>query len=74
VRRPQGIYLGNRSAFATVVAGPSPVTGVIELDIIYTTATQDGRLFYLITMAPEDEVDKYNPTFDYIVKSVRLAR
>jgi hypothetical protein len=74
IRRPQGIYLGNLPAFATVVAGPSPVTGVMELDIIYTTATRDGRLFYLITMAPEDEIDKYNPAFDHIVASIRLAR
>lgn len=74
VRRPQGISFGNRPAFATVVAGPSPVTGVRELDIIYTTATRDGRLFYLITMAPESEVDKYNPTFDRIIASVRLDR
>lgn len=74
VRRPQGIYLGNLPAFATVVAGPSPVTGVTELDIIYTTATRDGRLFYLITMAPEDEIDRYNPAFDHVVQSIRLAR
>jgi hypothetical protein len=74
VRRQQGIHLGNLPAFATVVAGPSPVTGVMELDIIYTTATRDGRLFYLITMAPEDEIEKYNPTFDHIVSSIRLAR
>jgi Zn-dependent protease with chaperone function len=74
IRRPQGIYLGSLPAFATVVAGPSPVTGVRELDIIYTTSTRDGRLFYLITMAPEDEIEKYNPTFDHILNSVRLAR
>ncbi len=74
VRSPQGISFGNRPAFATVVAGPSPITGVREIDIIYTTQTRDGRLFYLITMAPENEVDKYNPTFDRIVKSVRLDR
>jgi beta-barrel assembly-enhancing protease len=73
-RSPQGIYLGNRQAFATVVAGPSPVTGVRELDVIYTTATADGRLFYIITMAPEDEIEKYNPVFDHIIGSVRLAR
>lgn len=73
VRRPQGIYLGNLPAFATVVAGPSPVTGVMELDIIYTAATRDGRLFYLITMAPEDEIESYNPTFDRMVASIRLA-
>jgi beta-barrel assembly-enhancing protease len=74
IRRPQGIYLGNLPALATVVAGPSPVTGVMELDIIYTAATRDGRLFYLITMAPEDEVDKYNPAFDRMLGSVRLTR
>ncbi|HKS27879.1 MAG TPA: M48 family metallopeptidase [Pyrinomonadaceae bacterium] len=74
VRRPQGIQLGNLPAFATVVAGPSPVTGVMELDIIYTAATRDGRLFYLITMAPEDEVERYNATFDRMVASIRLAR
>lgn len=74
VRRPQAINFGGRQGFATVVAGSSPVTGVIEIDVIYTTATQDGRLFYLITMAPEDEIDKYNPTFDRIVQSIRLAR
>lgn len=73
-RRPQGIYFGNRPAFATVVAGPSPVTGVRELDVIYTTATSDGRLFYLITIAPEDEMEKYEQTFDHIISSVRLDR
>lgn len=74
VRRPQGINLGNLPAFVTVVAGPSPVTGVMELDIIYTAATRDGRLFYLITMAPEDEIERYHPTFERMVGSVRLAR
>jgi hypothetical protein len=74
IRKPQGIYLGNLPAFATVVAGPSPVTGVMELDIIYTTVSRDRRLFYLITMAPEDEIDKYNPAFDHMLASVRLAR
>lgn len=74
VRRPQGINLGDLPAFVTVVAGASPVTGVMEIDIIYTAATRDGRLFYLITMAPEDEIEQYNPTFERVVRSIRLAR
>jgi predicted Zn-dependent protease len=65
---------GGRAAYATVVAGPSAVTGVTEIDVIYTTATSDGRLFYLITMAPEDEFEAYQPTFRQIIASVRLAR
>lgn len=74
VRQPQAIDFGDRRGFATVVAGPSTVTGVIEVDVIYTSATADGRLFYLITMVPEDELDKYQSAFDQIIRSVRLAR
>ncbi len=72
-RAPQAIDFGGRRGFATIVAGPSPVTGVVEIDVIYTTATSDGRLFYLITIAPEDEFRNYQPTFEKIAASLRLA-
>ena len=73
VREPQSISIGGRRALATTVAGPSAVTGVTEVDIIYTTATADGRLFYLITMAPEDEFEHYQRAFEQIIGSLRLA-
>lgn len=72
-RSPQAINFGGRPGFATIVTGPSAVTGVVEIDVIYTTATADGRLFYLITIAPEDEFEAYQPTFDQIIRSLRLA-
>ena len=74
VRRPQQINLGGRPGLATVVAGPSTVTSVVEVDVIYTTLTADGRLFYLITIAPEDELRIYEPAFAQIISSLRLAR
>lgn len=73
VREAQRISLAGREAYATVVAGPSALSGVVEIDIIYTTATADGRLFYLITMAPEDEFKTYEPTFDKIIGSIQLT-
>ncbi|HSE98155.1 MAG TPA: M48 family metallopeptidase [Blastocatellia bacterium] len=73
-RQPERINFGDRQGFATVVEGPSPVTGVVEIDVIYTTATVDGRLFYLITIAPEDEYLAYKETFERIISSIRLAR
>ena len=73
VRRPQQISMNGRQGFATVVSGPSTVSGVMEVDVIYTTATTDGRLFYLITIAPEDELQTYQPTFEQIAASLRLA-
>jgi hypothetical protein len=72
-RAAQPVNFGGRRGFATVVAGPSAVTGVREIDVIYTTATSDGRLFYLITIAPEDEFQTYQATFDQIINSLRLA-
>jgi Zn-dependent protease with chaperone function len=72
-RAPQAMDFGGRRGFATIVAGPSPVTGVVEIDVIYTTATSDGRLFYLITIAPEDEMKNYQATFERIAGSLRLA-
>jgi hypothetical protein len=72
-RASQAIDFGGRRGFATIVAGPSPVTGVVEIDVIYTTATNDGRLFYLITIAPEDEMKNYQATFERIAASLRLA-
>ncbi|HEY0004792.1 MAG TPA: M48 family metallopeptidase [Pyrinomonadaceae bacterium] len=74
IRQPQQINFGGRAGFATVMAGPSTVTGVIEVDVIYTTATADGRLFYIITIAPEDELNSYQPTFERMLQSLRLAR
>ena len=73
-RQPQRINFGDRQGYATIVAGQSPATGVMEIDVIYTTATSDGRLFYFITIVPEDEADAYRPTFEHIINSIRLAR
>jgi hypothetical protein len=71
-RAPQQINFGGRQGFATVVAGQSTVTGVTEIDVIYTTATSNGKLFYLITVAPEDEMQSYQATFERIAGTLRL--
>ncbi len=74
LKQPQAINFGGRQGFATVVAGPSTITGVLEINVIYTTATSDGRLFYLVTIAPEDEFDSYRAAFERIVSSIRLSK
>lgn len=73
-RRPQAINFGGRQGYVTIMAGPSTVTNTLEVDAIYTTATADGRLFYLIAIAPEDEYKNYQPTFEHIINSLQLAR
>jgi predicted Zn-dependent protease len=74
VRAPQPIDFGGREGYYAVVSGPSAINGVVEIDVTYTTVTADGRMFYIITIAPEDEADVYKPAFEKIIRSLRLAR
>ena len=73
-RQPQQVNVGGRPFYETIVVGPSAVSGVVEVDFIYTTATADGRLFYLVLMAPEDEFANYKATFEQVIGSLQLAR
>ena len=66
--------LAGQTALAAAVAGPSAINGVAEIDITYTTVTADGRMFYIITIAPEDEAEAYKATFQQILRSLQLAR
>jgi hypothetical protein len=73
-RAPQPIDFGGRRGYISAISGPSAINGVREIDVTYTTTTSDGRMFYLITIAPEDEAESYNAAFQQILRSVRLAR
>jgi len=71
---PQPIDFGGREGYYAVFSGPSAINGVVEVDSMYTTLADDGRMFYIITIAPEDEADVYRPAFEKIIRSLRLAR
>jgi Zn-dependent protease with chaperone function len=71
-RAPQQIDFGGQEGYVSIVSGPSAINGVVEVDVTYTTVTADGRMFYIITIAPEDEVDVYKPAFEKIIRSLQL--
>ena len=72
VREPQQIDFGGQPGYAAVISGPSNTTGVPEINTTYTTATSDGRLFYVITISPETELNNYQQAFQKIMQSLRL--
>jgi hypothetical protein len=74
VNEPQQIDFGGQEGYYAVISGPSAINGVVEVDTTYTTVAADGRLFYIITIAPEDEAGVYGPAFEKIIRSLRLAR
>ncbi len=65
--------LNGRNGLAIVLGGRSPVTGRNEVVTIYGTQTNNGSLFYVVTVVPEDQATTYNYTFRNILRSVRLS-
>jgi hypothetical protein len=70
---PQRVTVGGKPGLGTVIAGQSPVTGELEVDVVYTTVMANGQLFYVITAAPKNEYDAYTPAFEEMMASVRLS-
>ena len=72
VQQPQPINFGGRPGYSSVVRGPSNASGVLESDTTFTTATSDGKLFYVITIVPETDVSTYQSAFERIIQSLKL--
>lgn len=66
--------ISGRTAYATMIAGRSPVTGNTEYALIYGTWLQNGNLLYFVGVAPERDSYRYNGAFNRIVRSIQLNR
>jgi Zn-dependent protease with chaperone function len=67
------VTVGGRPGLAVPIAGPSAVTGELEVDVVYATLASDGRLFYAITVAPRGELERYGAAFERVLASIRLG-
>lgn len=65
--------LGVRSAIATKLSGKGR-EGRIESITIHTTILNNGALFYLITVAPEDESPLYTDAFNTLVRTLQIHK
>ena len=64
--------ISGRNAYAAVLSGRSPLTNRTEITTVYTTQLRNGDLFYVITVAPENEAASYNSAFRNMLNSIRL--
>ena len=63
--------LAGRNALSTMLLGQSP-TGGAERDWLLTVLVPDGRLFYFVAVAPDSEFDRYERTFDTMLRELRI--
>ncbi len=70
--RQESFRLSGRNAIVTPLEGRSALGGAERVEV-HTTMLANGDLFYLLTVAPERELDIYGPAFDRVLQSVRLS-
>lgn len=68
----RNITFDRRTGITTTMTNRSEVTGREELVQLVTTQTRSGDLLYVIAVAPRDELDTYQPTFDRVLRSIRI--
>jgi beta-barrel assembly-enhancing protease len=69
---PQQLTVAGRTGFATVLSGRSSVTGRNEVVTLYTAQLRSGDLFFVATVAPQEESSRYNSVFRNMVSSIQL--
>jgi Zn-dependent protease with chaperone function len=69
---PRNAYIGSSSGYSYSLTGRSNITGRDEDVTVYTAQIRDGRIFYLITVAPGAESYRYDNAFRSILDSVRF--
>jgi hypothetical protein len=66
--------LGGRSGLRTELSNQNDATGRPERVALYTTTLDDGTLFYLIGVAPENEYGTYDDVFARVADSLQFAQ
>jgi hypothetical protein len=66
------ITIDGRPALEITLGGRSHVTGRDETVAIYTTMLHNSDSFYLIGVAPRDQYQSYDQSFDRMLRSVDI--
>ena len=66
--------VGGRQGLRTVMTNQNDATGRPERVALYTTTLDDGTLFYLLGVAPDNEYGAYDDVFDRVAGSLQFAQ
>jgi Zn-dependent protease with chaperone function len=66
--------IGGRTGLRTLLANVSEATGGRERIVLYTAQMQDGALFYMIGVSPEEDFGTYQTIINRVAQSIRFTR
>jgi outer membrane lipoprotein SlyB len=66
--------IGGRTGLRTLLSNQNEVTGRTERIELFTTLLNDGTLFYMIGVAPDNEFGAYQQVFSRVAGSIQFSR
>lgn len=66
------IKVDGQAGLMTTLNTESPYAGSTETDLLVTVSRPEG-LYYIVFVAPQQELSQYQPTFDKLLQSVRFV-
>ena len=64
--------IGGRNGLTTTLRNVSEVTGRAEVVTVSTVSLRDGNALYVIAVAPQEEMNRYQPTFRRMKQSLQI--
>ena len=55
-----------------IFSGESPVSKSSEVMTLYTTLLRNGDLFYVLTVAPQDQYRDYEGPFQNVIRTIQI--
>lgn len=68
----QRTTLSGRAGYTASMTNVNEATGQAEIVTVVTTQLRDGRLFYMIAVAPQNESGTYQTAFRNILRTIQL--
>jgi beta-barrel assembly-enhancing protease len=68
----QRATVAGRNGYAAVLSGRSSLTGRNEIVTLYTAQLRSGDLFFVATVSPDVDANRYNTIFRNMVGSIQL--
>jgi len=66
--------LGGRNGLRAMLSNENEATGRTERIALYTTFLNEGTLFYMIGVAPDNEYGSYDSVFNRVAGSVQFTQ
>ncbi|HEV2914091.1 MAG TPA: hypothetical protein VGX92_12485 [Pyrinomonadaceae bacterium] len=68
----QKSLVAGRDALMMIFSGESPVSKGSEVMTLYTTLLRNGDLFYVLTVAPQDQYRDYEGPFQNVIRTIQI--